>query len=617
MTKEELTEKVKELPDLPGVYIMYNAEGKIIYVGKAISLRKRVRQYFDNNKNKGAKVLAMVSHIDHFEYIIVGNEVEALVLESNLIKKNRPKYNIVLRDDKQYPYIKLTDEKFPRLLKVRQVKDDGSYYGPYPDAYAVNDTIDLLKKSYKLRSCNLNFERGDSLDRPCLYYYIHRCDGACIGKADEGAYMEKVGEIRDFLEGKSDKIPNQVLAKMNEASKNQDYEEAAGYRDSYRALSVIRQKQKITDSSSSSEDLDIIAMSKGLSYVTVMVFFMRGGKIIDRQHFTIKDDYKDEKKDIMSSFIKQFYLNIVYIPKEILLEVEPDDLEAIGAFLSAKKKSKVYIHQPKLGRKKELVDMAQENATEMMEKYERLANKGDRKKGKGLEELGELLNLPNLQRIEAYDISNTSGVQSVGSMVVFENGFSARKEYRKFKIKTVEGPNDYASLQEVLERRFKRGIKEKAGGHDKTGFGHFPDLILMDGGKGQVSAAQEVLYKLGLSIEIAGLVKDDKHTTRAIVYQGEEIPVKKSSQVYKLIYAIQEEAHRFAINYHRKLMEKSMKKSELDSIKGVGEVTKKNLYDHFKTINKMRAASVEELMEVPLVGKKQALEIYKHFRLEK
>ncbi len=615
MTKEELKAKLKELPDLPGVYIMRNADDEIIYVGKAISLKKRVRQYFDNNKNKGAKVLAMVSHIDHFEYIIVENEVEALVLESNLIKKNRPKYNIVLRDDKQYPYIKITNEKFPRIQKVRQIYNDkANYYGPYPDAYAVNDAIDLFHMYYPFRTCNLDFDKGQTLDRPCLNYFIKKCKGPCIHDEDEARYMDHIQDVKSFLENKSDKIPNWVLEKMNESSAELNFEMASKYRDFYRALSTISERQKVTETAG--EDMDIIAMSKGTTAIVMQVFLMRQGKIVEREHFIIKNDFVETNKEIMASFIKQFYLDIMYVPKEILIETEPDDLATINEFLNQKRGSKVLVHEPKLGRKKELVNMALTNANDMRIKYEKQIEKKDRKKSAGINQLKEILNMPEIKRIECYDISNTSGVQSVGSMVVFEDGHPNPKEYRKFKIKTIEGPNDYGSLKEVLTRRFKNGIKEMEKGNTTTGFGNMPDLILMDGGKGQVSSALEILNEFKLDIEIAGLVKDDKHTTRAIIYQGEEIFIKRSEPVYKLIYEIQEEAHRFAINYHRKLMQNTMKTSELDNIKGVGEKTRTNLYKHFKSISNIKKASVEELMEVPLVGRAQALEIYKYFRLK-
>ncbi|BFL72606.1 excinuclease ABC subunit UvrC [Anaerococcus nagyae] len=615
MTTQEVKDKLKELPDLPGVYIMRNASDEIIYVGKAINLKKRVRQYFDNNKNKGAKVLAMVSHIDHFEYIIVENEVEALVLESNLIKKNRPKYNIVLRDDKQYPYIKITNEKYPRILKVRQVYNDKAlYFGPYPDAYAVNDSIDLFHLYYQFRTCNLDFDKGATLDRPCLNYFIKKCNAPCIKKEDEQRYMENIEDVKLFLENKSDKIPDWVLDKMNQASSELNFEMASKYRDYYRALSTISERQKVTETGG--DDMDIIAMSKGTSVIVMQVFFMREGKIVDRQHFIIKNDFVETDKDIIGSFIKQFYLDIMYVPKEVLLEIMPEDIGTINEFLNQKRGTKVTIHQTKLGRKKDLVNMALTNANDMRIKYEKRIEKKNRKKSAGINQLKEILNISKINRIEAYDISNTSGVQSVGSMVVFEDGHPNPKEYRKFKIKTIEGPNDYGSLKEVLTRRLKNGLKEKEAGNILTGFGKLPDLILMDGGKGQVSSAKEILKEFNLNIEIAGLVKDDKHTTRAIIYQGCEIPINRRDPVYKLIYEIQEEAHRFAINYHRKLMQKTMQKSELDNIKGVGEKTRINLYKHFKTITNIKKASVEELMEVPLVGKSQALEIYKYFRLK-
>ena len=615
MSKKELKEKLKELPDLPGVYIMRDKDDEIIYVGKAISLKKRVRQYFDNNKNKGAKVLAMVSHIDHFEYIIVENEVEALVLESNLIKKNRPKYNIVLRDDKQYPYIKITSEKFPRIQKVRQILDDGAwYFGPYPDAYAVNDSIDLFHIYYPFRTCNLDFSKGQKLKRPCLNFFIKKCKGPCIDKEDQKVYDQAIRDVKEFLENKSNKIPDWISLKMNEESGKLNFEMAAIYRDYYKALQTIAQRQKVTDSTK--EDMDIIAMSKGSSLIIMQVFFMRDGKIVDREHFVIKNDFRESDNEIFSSFLKQFYLDIIYVPKEILIESEPDDLDTINEFLNQKKKSKVYIHKPKLGNKKDLINMAFTNANDMRVKYEKRLERKDRKKNASVNYLKEILGLKEINRIEAYDISNTSGVLSVGSMVVFEDGFPAKKEYRKFKIKTVEGPNDYESLKEVISRRFNQGLKQRENSNTTTGFGKFPDLILMDGGKGQVNAAEEILNKLNLDIAVAGLVKDDFHKVRGIIYKDIEIPINARHPLYKLIYEIDEEAHRFAINYHRKLMSNTMKTSQLDQIKGVGEKTKTNLYKHFKSIENIKKASVEELMEVPLVGKKQALEIYKYFKLK-
>ena len=615
MTKLQIKEKLKELPELPGVYIMRNANDEIIYVGKAISLKKRVRQYFDNSKNKGAKVLAMVNNIDHFEYIIVQNEVEALVLESNLIKKNRPKYNIVLRDDKQYPYIKICNEKYPRIKKVRQVSKDGSkYFGPFPDAYAVNDAIDLFHLYYPFRTCNLNFDKGASLDRPCLNYFIKKCKGPCVGKEDEKEYLEHMKDVENFLANKDDKIPNWILEKMSEESKKLNFEMAAKYRDYYRALSVISEKQNVTETNG--DDMDIISMSKGMNTIIIQVFFMRQGKIVDRQHYFIKNDFMEKDSEIISSFIKQFYLDILYIPREILVQTVPNDIDSIIEFLTNKRKTKVTIHEPKIGKKRELVDMAARNALDMRIKHDKRVEKKERKRSSGISQLKEILGLEDVFRLEAYDISNISGVRSVGSMVVFEDGIPMPKEYRKFKIKTVEGPNDYASHKEVLTRRLKQGIEEKSKGNTQTGFGSLPDLILMDGGKGQVNIAKSVLNELGLNIEIAGLVKDDKHTTRAIIYNNEEISINRRDPVYKLIYEIQEEAHRFAINYHRKLMQNTMKTSELDNIKGVGKKTRKNLYTHFKTISNIKKASVEELMEVPLVGKSQALEIYKYFRLK-
>ncbi|MCI5839698.1 MAG: excinuclease ABC subunit UvrC [Peptoniphilaceae bacterium] len=594
---------------------MKNKEDEIIYVGKAINLKRRVSQYFSNSTNKGAKVDAMVSHIDHFEYIIVENEVEALVLESNLIKKNRPKYNIVLRDDKQYPYIKITNQKFPRILKVRKIqKDKAQYFGPYPDTYSVNNAIDLFQLLYKIRTCNLNFEKGQTLERPCLNYYISRCNGACIGKENEENYLKNIEKVSDFLSGRNDDILNILLEKMNNESMNLNYEQAAKWRDYYKDLNILREKQKITNSNY--ENIDIIAISRGKSEIVVQVFFMRNGKIIDREHFVLKDDFKESDSEIISSFIKQFYLDLTYIPKEILVDTYPNDMDLILEFLKQKKKSLVSIHIPKIGTKKELIEMAKQNADEMLYKIEKAKEKRERKNSNGVNNLKNILKIDKLERIECYDISNISGFNSVGSMVVFTNGIPNPKEYRKFKIKTVKGADDYASHREVLSRRIKEFIDLNKKQKSKTGFGVKPDLILMDGGKGQVNIALEVIKQFDVDIKVAGLVKDDKHITRAIIYNNEEILINKSDPAYKLIYQIQEEAHRFAINYHHNLMRKTMKKSELDNIKGVGEEKRKNLYKYFKTIDNIKKANVEELMQVPLIGKKQALEIYKYFKLK-
>lgn len=609
----DLKNKLNQLPKKPGVYIMRNSDCEIIYVGKAKNLRNRVRQYFDNSSNKDRKVLAMVSHIKDFEYIIVENEIEALVLESNLIKKNRPKYNIVLRDDKQYPFIKIKNEKFPRIQKVREVKEDkASYYGPYPDAYAVNDSIDFFHEIFKFRTCNLNFDKNQRLDRPCLNYYIHRCRGACIGKDNEKKYLSDISEVKNFLSGKSNKLLDDCVNKMDFMSQKLKYEQALKYRDYFRSLSVLREKQKVTDTNR--EDFDIIALSRSYDHVTIQVYFVRSGQIVDRQHFFMNDILQDASEQIISSFMKQFYMSITYIPKEILVQYIPSELGTILEFFKLKREINVNIHIPKLGRKKELLDMAIDNAHEMMSKFELRYQKREQTVNKPVQILKELLNLTDLSRIECYDISNTSGVYSVGSMVVFENGVAKRDQYRKFRINSVKGPNDYASLEEVLTRRLRR--LNDTNENDNSSFKKRPSLIIMDGGKGQISIALKVIKNLNVDIPVAGLVKDDKHTTRALIYQNQEINIKNTPVIYKFLYSIQEEAHRFAINYHRKLMSDSMKKTELDNIKGIGEKKKKNLYEYFKSIKNIKEADVKELMKVDMIGEKQAKEIYKYFKLK-
>lgn len=605
--------ELSKLPEKPGVYLMYDKDDTIIYVGKAINLKNRVRQYFDNSKNKPPKVVAMVSHIVRFEYIIVDNEVEALVLESNFIKKNRPKYNILLRDDKQYPYIKITNEKYPRVMKVRNVaKDRAQYFGPFPNVYAVNDIIQLIHELFKVRTCNLNFNKGQRLKRPCLNYFIKRCPGPCIGEADEEKYLKDIQEISRFLNGKHENIIKYLTEKMYEASSELNFEQAAKYRDNIESINVIYEKQKVTNTNSL--DMDMISFAREEGVICVQVFFMRNGKIVDREHFILEDDFYESDEKVMASFMKQFYLDITYIPKLILVDYEVEEKELIEKMLSQKKQSKVAIRKPQRGDKVDLMEMVRVNAKDMLSKYISRHYKKEKNLESAILDLKNITKIENLNRIECFDISNTSGVQSVGSMVVFENGKKAPKEYRKFKIKTVKGPDDYASHREVLTRRLKRGIIDREKGITKAGFGKMPSLIMMDGGKGQVNIAKEVLRDLNLNIPVIGLVKDDNHKTRGIIFEEREILLKVNTPLYRFLFNIQEEAHRFAINYHRKLRDGNLKKSELDEIPGIGKMRKMELYKYFKTLDKIKDASIEELLKVPKMNKSTAENIYTYFR---
>ena len=609
-----LEDKLKKLPDLPGVYIMKDVNDEIIYIGKAKSLKKRVRQYFGTYGKSSLKLRSMTARINDFEYIIVQNEVESLILESNLIKDNHPKYNILLRDDKQYPYIKITNEKYPRVIKTRNIKKDkAEYFGPYPAVTAVNDALEVFEDNYKLRTCSLNLDKNLSNYRPCLNYFIGKCLAPCQGNVDEEMYNQSIEKIRKFLSNKDDELIKKLEAKMQDASENLEFEEAAKFRDSIEALKLINEKQIISNTDFD-ENRDVIAMARGVDEVLVQVFFIRSGKIIGREHYFLRDYFNDSDPKLMSAFIKQFYGGISFIPKEIITEVKPDEEEVIKKFLEDKRQAKVEILVPKRGEKVELLRMVKKNALDMLNKY------SDRYKRKikgnilALEEIENLLGLKNYpRRIEAYDISNTYGVESVGSMVVFEDGVAKKSDYRKFKIKTIKGPNDYASMEEVLNRRFKRAIEEK-NGNINSSFSKLPDLIMMDGGKGQVNIARKVVDNLNLDIEICGLVKDEFHNTRGIIYDNQEYNLKINSDAYRMIYKIQEEAHRFAINYHRLLRSKNIFKSELDGIKYIGNKRKNDLMTHFKSIEKIKNASIDELLEVSSMNKNSAESLYKHFR---
>ncbi|WP_409226960.1 excinuclease ABC subunit UvrC [Gudongella sp. SC589] len=612
-------EQLKNLPDSPGVYLMKDKAGEIIYVGKAISLKKRVRQYFQSSSNHSLKVSSMVRQISDFEYIMVENEVEALVLESNLIKKNRPKYNILLRDDKQYPYIKVTvGERYPRVLKTRQVEKDGSrYFGPYPSASAVNEAIEVFHRIFQIRNCRLDLDKKDARFRPCLNYYIGRCLGPCLGNVDEDLYRGMIQEIIDFLSRKDESIIRNMERDMMEAAENMDYEKAATLRDQLQALQTLHEKQMM-DSASNVEQ-DVIAMARGVEEVVVQVFFIREGKIVGREHYIMEDSYVEERGEILSSFIKQFYPGSSFIPREILVEEEIPDMEAIQQWLGEIKGKGVSLQTPKRGDKLQLVRMVKKNALEMLDKYGDKFLRKHRENLKALEQLQHILDLEERpDRIEAYDISNISGVGSVGSMIVYEKGERKKSDYRRFRIRTRNTPDDYGSMEEILKRRFTRGLKENENverkGGAPVGFSLFPDIIMVDGGKGHVNKASSVLKDLGVDIPVCGLVKDRFHKTRGIIYDNREIIPDKDSLAFKLIYGIQEEAHRFAISYHRSLRSKDLFHSELDGIPLVGEKRRVALLKHFGSISEIKKAGIQELVEVDGMNRKAAQNVYEHFR---
>ena len=613
-----IEEELKKLPSLPGVYIMHDEQDAIIYVGKAISLKNRVRQYFQKSRNLGIKKEQMVEQIARFEYIVTDSELEALVLESNLIKEHCPKYNTMLKDDKNYPFIKVTaGEAFPRIMTARSMKKDKSkYFGPYTSAGAVKDVIELTRKLYHLRTCNRNLPRDIGKERPCLYYHIKQCDAPCQGYITEAAYQKQVEELLDFLNGNHKKILTQLEGKMYEASEKMEFEDAAQYRDLIQSVKKIGERQKISDHPG--EDKDIIAAAMEDADAVVQVFFVRDGKLIGRDHFYMKSAPGENRKGILSSFLKQFYAGTPFIPKEIMLQEEVEDMELIAKWLESRKGKKVRISVPKKGTKEKLVEMAYHNAKLVLRQdKERIKREEGRTIG-AVKEIEALLGLSGIQRMEAYDISNISGFQSVGSMVVYEKGKPKRSDYRKFKIKSVQGPNDYASMEEVLTRRFVHGMDEreerKQQLEDEFGsFTRFPDLILMDGGKGQVNIALEVLEKLQLTIPVCGMVKDDKHRTRGLYYNNQEIPISRDSEGFKLITRVQDEAHRFAIEYHRSLRSKGQVHSVLDDIPGIGETRRKALMRHFKGLDGIREASVETLSNIESMNEKAARQVYDFF----
>ena len=602
----DLKEKLRTLPDKPGVYMMRNSEQEIIYVGKAISLKNRVRQYFQSSKNQHPKVKAMVSHITTFEYIVTDSELEALILECNLIKENRPKYNVLLRDDKTYPYIKVTtNEEYPRVIKTRKViKDKAKYFGPYTNIGALNETLEVIHNIYPIRTCSKNIEKMiENKERPCLNYHIKKCIGPCTGTVNKEEYMNIVQEIIMFLDGKEDELIRKIEEKMKKAASLMDFENAAKYRDQVIALNSVVEKQKIV--STNEQDQDVIAMAQGDKDTWIQIFFIRKGKLVKREHFILKNTEGDSNQEIISSFLKQFYSGLTFIPKEILIEERVEDLEVIEEWLSNKRGNRVTIKVPQKGEKKELLDMVKKNALMTMEQATTIKQLEKERTEDTLQELADLLGLDESPyRIESYDISNIQGVESVGSMVVFENGKSKNKDYRRFKIKTVKGPNDYASIEEIISRRFKRGLEETQNIIDQSmeiaegKFAIFPDLIMVDGGLGQVTSVKKALDSFNLNIPVCGMIKDERHRTKGLVFEGKEIYIEKTSNLFRLITKIQDEVHRFAITYHRSLRKKNTLHSILEDIPGVGETRRKALMSHFESIDKIKAATVDELLEV-------------------
>lgn len=609
----DIQEELKKLPGKPGVYLMHDEKDEIIYVGKAISLKNRVRQYFQTSRNKGVKIEQMVTHIARFEYIVTDSELEALVLECNLIKEHRPKYNTMLMDDKSYPFIKVTvDEPFPRILMARKmVKDKAKYFGPYTSAGAVKDTIELIRKLYNVRSCNRKLPKDIGKERPCLNYHIHQCKAPCQGYISEEEYRKSIDEVLQFLNGNYDIILKELERKMMEASDNLEFEKAIEYRELLSSVQKIAQKQKITDTAG--EDRDILAMAREEEDAVVQVFFVRNGRLIGRDHFYLRLTGDETTADILSTFIKQFYAGAPYIPSQLMLQEEIEDKLLIEDWLTTKRGHKVYILVPKKGTKEKLVELAKKNAELVLSTdKERLKREEGRTIG-AVKELEKLLELKGIVRMEAFDISNTSGFASVGSMVVYEKGKPKRNDYRKFKIRGVQGADDYASMEEVLRRRFEHGIREKEEGKELGGFTAFPDLIMMDGGKGQVNVALRVLDELKLNIPVCGMVKDDNHRTRGLYYNNEEIPIDRNSECFKLITRIQDEAHRFAIEFHRKLRSQGQVHSILDDIPGIGPTRRRDLMRNFQNLDAIKNATVEELKALPTINEKTAIQIYDFF----
>ena len=621
-----IEEELKKLPASPGVYLMHDKHDEIIYVGKAISLKNRVRQYFQSSRNKTAKIEKMVSRIARFEYIITDSELEALVLECNLIKEHRPRYNTMLKDDKTYPYIKVTtDEPFPRVLFSRTMKKDKCrYFGPYTSAGAVKDTIDLIHKLWKIRTCSRNLPKDIGKDRPCLNYHIKQCSAPCQGYISEAEYKKSVFEVIEFLDGKYTPVLTMLEEKMMAASDAMEYEQAIEYRELLNSVKQVAQKQKIT--SQSMEDRDVIAMARDEADAVVQVFFVRDGKMIGREHFRVSASTADNNYQIIGSFVKQFYAGTPFIPREIWVQENFPEMDLIAEWLTKRRGQAVKFLVPKKGQKERLVELAEKNAKLVLDQDKDKIKREELRTIGAMNQVGEWLGLGKVRRMEAYDISNISGFESVGSMVVFEDGRPKRNDYRKFKIRTVQGPNDYASMEEVLTRRFTHGMEEleeerknREDGEEAPdgrfgSFTRFPDLILMDGGRGQVNIALKVLDELRLNIPVCGMVKDDNHRTRGLYYNNVEIPIDRHSEGFKLVTRIQDEAHRFAIEYHRSLRSKAQVHSILDDIEGIGPARRQALMRRFKSLEAVRDASLEELESTEGMNKRAAESVYTYFR---
>ncbi len=613
----DIPAELKKLPESPGVYIMRDKTDDIIYVGKAKILKNRVRQYFQNSANHSLKVKQMVSNIDHFEYIVTGSEVEALILENNLIKKHNPKYNILLKDDKTYPYIKVTtNEMFPRVFVTRKLlKDKNKYFGPFTNSSAVKENIALIDKIWQVRRCSKIFPRDIGKGRPCLNYHIGQCKAVCTGKVSEEEYNKMIGEILDFLGGKTENVVKSLTSKMLKYSAEMEFEKAAEVRDTIESIKILNQKQIIENLHI--DDRDVIGFARGIRECIMQIFFIRGGKITGREHFMLEECEGVEDKELMTQFVQQFYSGTPFIPKEVILQCEIDDFDLISQWLSEQKGQRVNVLVPQKGERKSLVLMAQNNAKIVLDKFGAEIRREHKRTKGALEEIQKALNIDfELNRIESYDISNTQGFESVASMVVFENGLPKRSDYRKFKIKTIIGPDDYGSMEEVITRRFTRYVNETSGDENvkKAGFDKKPDMIFLDGGKGQISAVQKALTNLNLYVPVCGMVKDDRHRTRALMYNGEEIELPYTSEGFKLLTRMQDEVHRFAIEYHRKLREKKQVHSILDDISGIGSVRRKALMKHFGDINAIRRAEVEELQQVDGMNIKSAEAVYNFFR---
>ncbi len=615
----DIREELKKLPEKPGVYLMHDGKDEIIYVGKAISLKNRVRQYFQSSRNLSPKIRQMVSHIKYFEYIITDSELEALVLECNLIKEHNPKYNTMLKDDKSYPYIKVTvQEEYPRVLFARRMKrDKNKYFGPYTSAGAVKDTIDLIQKIYKIRTCNRNLPKDIGKERPCLYHQIKQCDAPCQGYISREEYQKSIHKVMNFLNGDYKEVLSYLQEKMMNAAQEMEFEQAAQYRDLIQSVNHISNKQKIN--SSGMEDQDIIALAKAQEESVVALFFVRDGKLLGREHFHMQHSIETSRTEVMTEFVKQFYAGTPYLPREILLECEIEETEILEQWLSSKKGVKVKILVPKRGKKAELVDMARRNAVNILKLDSEKIRMEEKRTIGAVKEIEQLIGISGLKRMEAFDISNFNGFETVASMVVYENGKPKKRDYRKFKIQSVKGPDDYKSMEEVLTRRFLHGKKEREQLKEQQmdlqfgSFTRFPDLLLMDGGKGQVNVAERILAQLNLTIPVCGMVKDDNHRTRGLYYQNEEIIFPPKSEAFRLITRIQDEAHRFAIEYHRELRGKASVHSILDEINGIGPKRRKALMKYFKDIAKIKDASVEELCQVEGITKNVAEEIYHFF----